>query len=168
MSSTQRQSRREVTYLKYKDIDLPNKKLAWIMMVIPRALIIIGIIAFFIFTLWRIVHPDYYGYGYPYEQSSFEPLNWNVWQAGTVCGVFVLAGIAILRTPAAHLYKEYYRAVWRGRVVDKTSEGGGLGNVGWYIVVEGYTYANERRRYTWSVSYGTFEQYKVGDRFKWD
>jgi hypothetical protein len=69
--------------------------------------------------------------------------------------VAVLVIGAILVSAFTSRYTKYFEEVRQGKVIDSDSYGGGRVPVGWKLLIEGYTYANELGRQWVGVTHGT-------------
>lgn len=92
--------------------------------------------------------------------SSAFLLEWiqNHWYIGLMLLVFgtVVAGYCHNR------FQEYYRKVRQGRILARHTAGS-YHSFSWQLLVEGNTYANERRQQWRTVNAGFWHETKVGD-----
>ena len=96
-----------------------------------------------------LIEPSLFSLGWFYE-------HWYLGIASVVLGI-VMAVVFVRR------FNHYFRRVCQGKIVLRDTCGGGDYPLEWQLLVEGYTYANELRRYWVSVNAGFWSGKRVGD-----
>jgi hypothetical protein len=138
------------------NVKLPNR-LA--LRVLSGAGIVLGIVGL-VLTIIGVIQVRSYEYSFVLSLDNQSRLFYHYaeppptiqWGHGLVVAV---TGVVMFLVFSA-VFNHYYRVVRQGRVVGKSTRDG-LYGLGWYVTIEGNTYANERRRYTIPVNAGFWQ-----------
>lgn len=141
------------------DKALPNKLMLQVLYVLGVIMAVMGPLIAFALFIWWVRNPFSYHYGdqsaYRFYGLDYAPeLFW-------IAFAILVAGIIFINLFGS-IFKKYYRKVYQGKIVYKDTSGGGDYPLNWYVMIEGYTYANELRRYPQYVNAGYWQDAQTG------